>query len=41
MTISEQHVSIYEILVHKLEQIIEKVNILSRGHLSITLISPT
>ena len=41
MTISEQHLSIYEVLVHKLEQSIEELDIFSTGPLPIILISPT
>ena len=41
MKISEKHLSIYEVLVHTLEQFIEALDILSTGHLPITLISPT
>ena len=41
MTISEQHLSTYEVLVHKLEQFIDALDILSTGHLAIPLISPT
>ena len=41
MTISEQHLSIYEVLVHKLEQFIEALDTLHTGHLPINLISPT
>ena len=41
MTIREQHVSIYELLIHQLEQFIEIIDILGTGHLPITLISPT
>ena len=41
MTIGEQHLSIYEVLIHKLEQFMEALDILSTGHLSINLISHT
>ena len=41
MAVIEKHFSIYEILIHKLEQFIEELDILSAGHLPITLISPT
>ena len=37
LTISEQHSSIYEVLVHKLKQLIKPLDILSMGHLAITL----
>ena len=40
MTISEQHLSIYEVFFfHKLEQFIETLDILNTGHLPITMIS--
>ena len=41
MTISEQQLSIYDVLIPKLEQFIEPLDIFSTGHLPITLISPT
>ena len=41
ITISQQHLSFYEDLIHKLEQLIEALNILSTGHLPLTLVSPT
>ena len=41
MTVSEQHLSVYEVLIHKLEKFIETLDILITGHLPITLISPT
>ena len=36
MTVSEQHLCIYEVLVPKLEQFTEAFNILGTGHLPIT-----
>ena len=39
-TISEQHLSVYEVLVHKLEQFIEALSILNTGHSPLTLTSP-
>ena len=41
MTISEQHLSFHEDLIHKLKQFIEALAILSIGHLLITLMPPT
>ena len=41
MTISELNLSIYEVLIHKLELLIEVFDILRTGHLPKTLISPT
>ena len=41
VTISEQHLGIYEVLIHKLEQYIEALHIWSTGYLPITLTSPS
>ena len=41
MTMDEQHLSIYEVLIHTLEQFRATLYILNTGHLPITLISPT
>ena len=35
MNIGEQHISIYGVLIHKLEQLLGLLEILSAGHLSI------
>ena len=40
VSVSEQHMSIYEVLIHKLDQFIETLDILSTGHFSKTLILP-
>ena len=41
MTISEQHLSVYEVFIYKLKQSIDALDILSIGHLPIALLSPT
>ena len=41
MTVSKHHLNIYGVMIHKLEQFIEALDILSAGHLPITLVSPT
>ena len=41
LTIGEQHLNIYEVLMHKLEQIRQALNIMSTENLPITLISST
>ena len=40
MTISKQHQSIYEVLIHQLEHFIEAPDIFIIGHLLIIFVSP-